>query len=659
MLKIKCGTVFLLVLLAAALTTPLVCAKVVTYNGTGSAAAIQDLINNASNGDSIFLAGGTYSGDIVIDRSIVFGALDMDNPPHILTDNAKAGITLAADGITLNSVVVAGNASYGILVLSDNNRISYSTTTGHDRGMVLKSASNNVIVENAITGNAVGVEIDRSSRSNTFSLNVFNNTVNAISQSSNTLWSSSPQGYQYLGRTFSGPLGNYWTGAEITDSNGDGVGDVPFTLPAAGQNNPDATTITDTAPLLSFPSEYILTTKSNVSGLDASQVDNIMKLPQGTPSSQQQVEGFGVSGSLPTQQVPGIPQNGDRFQQGQGPNPLVGALIQYWWLIPVGLVVSAVAGIWFERARRKGRDTAVVVPVTSSISSGNQRNATVINRPSAGNVPPGDTEHDYAVSLPAALEKKYPDAEYIAEGGVSRVFRARDRENNRDVAVKVPIRFDEVTGSQFTKELNIWEGLHHKNIVEIYGANIFPRPYIEMEYLESSLAGMTFPLDKKRAVSLVTGIAEGLKYAHERGIVHRDIKPANILIAPDGTPKITDWGLSKAQGTKQSGLIGFSLEYAAPEQLAPNLYGEPGPWTDIYQLGVLFYELMTGHVPFKGDGMGEVTHAILHEQPAPALTEKNETADAINAIISRCLEKKPENRYGSVAELLADLNKID
>ena len=76
-------------------------------------------------------------------------------------------------------------------------------------------------------------------------------------------------------------------------------------------------------------------------------------------------------------------------------------------------------------------------------------------------------------------------------------------------------------------------------------------------------------------------------------------KPGNILIAPDGTPKITDWGLSKAEGTKQSGLIGFSLEYAAPEQLAPNLYGEPGPWTDIYQMGVLFYEMLSGHVPFS------------------------------------------------------------
>ena len=116
---------------------------------------------------------------------------------------------------------------------------------------------------------------------------------------------------------------------------------------------------------------------------------------------------------------------------------------------------------------------------------------------------------------------------------------------------------------------------------------------------------MQFPLDETKAAGILLGIAEGLRYAHEQGIVHRDIKPGNILLSQDGTPKITDWGLSKAQGTKQSGIIGFSLEYAAPEQLAPTLYGEPGPWTDIYQLGVLFYEMLTGHVPFPAMAWGK------------------------------------------------------
>jgi len=227
------------------------------------------------------------------------------------------------------------------------------------------------------------------------------------------------------------------------------------------------------------------------------------------------------------------------------------------------------------------------------------------------------------------------------------------------VSGKIPIRFDEVTGTQFTKELHIWQGLHHKNIVEMYAANVFPMPYIEMEYVDSSLADLKFPLHTDRAIKIITGVAEGLRYAHEQGIVHRDIKPENILITPGDIPKITDWGLAKAlSDTKQTGLISFSLNYAAPEQLAPNLYGEAGQWTDIYQLGVLFYEMVTGRLPFSGDGMGEITQAILHNTPLPP-EPSGRYAQEITAIIIRCLQKKPQDRYPSVAGILADLQGLD
>ncbi|MGA9085114.1 MAG: protein kinase domain-containing protein [Methanoregula sp.] len=640
--------VFLCIFLAVVLAVSPVSAKVITYDGKGTA-TIQDVINNASNGDSIFLAGGTYDENIVIDRSLVFGALDSNDPPYIVSSGAGAGITLSADGITINGVTITGNASYGLLVLSNNNRISSATVSGHDIGLALKSASSNIFSENTITGNSVGIDVDRMSRSNTFFLNTFNNTLDAISQSADTSWFSARQNYQYRGKDFSGPLGNFWTGAGATDSNGDGIGDEPFTLVSAGQNSHGAAGITDPAPLASPPSAFTLTNSAlavNTSPLGG------LEPPAGLPSSLQpdNVQVAITSGSSLSPYT-GPLQLGQN-PQGQPPNPVTGFIIQFWWLVPVALVISAVGGIWFERSRRRGQEH---LPHDHT-PSWESRNVTVVKNP-AGTAPSEVPGHEYAVRLPAALEKKYPGAEYIAEGGVSRVFRAHDEKNDRCVAVKVPIRFDEVTGSQFTKELNVWEGLHHKNIVELYAANIFPRPYIEMEYVASSLAEMHFPIDEKKAAAIITGVAEGLRYAHDQGIVHRDIKPGNILIAPDGTPKITDWGLSKAEGTKQSGLIGFSLEYAAPEQLAPNLYGEPGPWTDIYQMGVLFYEMLSGHVPFAGDGMGEITHAILHDEPAPALSG-GRNADAINAIIAKCLRKRPQDRYASVAELLKDLDGL-
>ena len=198
--------------------------------GTVLAGTIQTLIENSSNGDSIFLAGGTYEGNIVIDRSLVFGALDSTNPPRIITSGPGAGLTLSADGITINGVAILGNASTGLQILSDDNRISGSTITGHGTGVVFTSASHNVLSGNIIEGNSVGIDLDRSSGSNLFYFNAFNNTLDAVSQSIDNVWFSAGQEYQYQGKNFTGPLGNHWQGAGTADSNGDGVGDASFTL---------------------------------------------------------------------------------------------------------------------------------------------------------------------------------------------------------------------------------------------------------------------------------------------------------------------------------------------------------------------------------------------------------------------------------------------
>ena len=260
-----------------------------------------------------------------------------------------------------------------------------------------------------------------------------------------------------------------------------------------------------------------------------------------------------------------------------------------------------------------------------------------------------------AVLFPPALEKKYLHPEFIGEGGLARVFRAQRSKDGIIVAVKVPIRFDEITGTHFTRDILFWQELQHKNIIRMYGSNILPLPYIEMEYARTSLAGLHFPLDEERALHLIQGIAEGLAYAHAHGIAHRDIKPENILLGEDGTPKITDWGLGKSiTDAKQSYIIGYSPDYAAPEQLAPHLYGRPGPLTDIYQLGVLLYEMLIGTTPFGQEDGEDMNHAILYKKPEiPGWGGKQETA--IKKIIRKCLEKMPADRYASVDLLLADL----
>jgi eukaryotic-like serine/threonine-protein kinase len=645
--KANAYVLFCLLLFLTLLLAFPVSATVFTYDGKGNTGSIQDLINTTANGDSIYLAGGKYFGNLQINRSIVFGALDTNNPPEIVSSvTSDAGITLASDGITINGVIISGDARQGLLVASSNNRISAITVSGLERGIGLKSGINNIFSGNIIFNNSVGIDVDRSSRSNTFYLNSLNNTRNVEVLSADNMWASGRQVYQYAGREYTGQVGNFWSGYAGTDDNGDGIGDSVFIIQSNIQGPGTVSEAADRAPLVSPPASYTLV--SVASPFNMSPTNGVLRPPE--------FSGFQQQGNLPDQGNLPVSGNGPSPAENANPsvvrNPFFPYLVQYWWVIPIALIISAVAGIWFERKWRRRE------PVAGSDSAAiSSRNVTVVNKTLPAAEDGGHDQLHYAAHLPPALERRYPDAEYIAEGGVSRVFRAWDGKEGREVAVKIPIRFDEVTGTQFTKELHVWEGLHHRNIVEIYAANIFPVPYIEMEYVKSALADMHFPLETNRAVAIVKGIAEGLRYAHEQGIVHRDIKPGNIMITPEGIPKISDWGLSKAEGTKQSGLIGFSLEYAAPEQLAPNIYGEPGPRTDIYQLGVLFYEMLAGHVPFMGGGMGEVTQAILHNEPVP-LDPEGPDAALIKEIILKCMTKKPQDRYGSVSLLLDDLKKV-
>ena len=161
--------------------------------------------------------------------------------------------------------------------------------------------------------------------------------------------------------------------------------------------------------------------------------------------------------------------------------------------------------------------------------------------------------------------------------------------DGKTVAVKIPIRFDETTGKCFMKEIVAWEGLRHPNIVEITEVNILPLPYVEMEYVRSGLADLKTPLRPRKAAEIIMGVAKGLAYAHEQGIIHRDIKPHNILITREGIPKITDWGMSRLLGSSAVPTVtGFSLAYAAPEQVSPGRFGETDERTDIYQLGLCF-----------------------------------------------------------------------
>jgi hypothetical protein len=327
-----------------------------------------------------------------------------------------------------------------------------------------------------------------------------------------------------------------------------------------------------------------------------------------------------------------------------------------WFIIIVILLFIGLGTILFLLLRRGAGPT----PKQKKVPTESPGHVTIIEASSSLEPAPAKLPEKQGpmVQFPPTLEKRFLNPEFVGEGGLARVFRAQNAKTGMTVAVKVPTRFDEITGTHFSRDIVFWQGLEHPNIIRIYSSNILPVPYIEMEYAPSSLAHTAFPLPEEKAVSMILGIARGLAYAHGKGIVHRDIKPENILLTAEGVPKITDWGLGKAIGdTRQSSMIGFSPAYAAPEQIAPHRYGKPGPATDIYQLGMLLYEMLTGAPAFTGEGMHDLNVAILDETPVlPSWSGRHE--DELRRIILKCLSKRPEDRYRSVADLIRDLELI-
>jgi len=260
--------------------------------------------------------------------------------------------------------------------------------------------------------------------------------------------------------------------------------------------------------------------------------------------------------------------------------------------------------------------------------------------------------------FPPELKEYYKNVEFIGEGGFARVFKAVRVKDNLPVAIKIPISLDAVTGKLFLRELENWTKLEHPNIVKVYDYNILPIPYFEMELCDESLDELLKRkkvLDVNHACYLIFNIAEGLRYAHSKNIIHKDLKPQNILLK-NGIPKISDWGLSRVLTQASVSRVVFTPHYAAPEQFSRK-YGDIGVWTDVWQLGVVFYQLVTGELPFKGDDFIELMTAITTKDPIKPSELNPQIDKEVEDIILKCLKKKPEERYQSMSELQRDLAK--
>ncbi|HWT74705.1 MAG TPA: Stk1 family PASTA domain-containing Ser/Thr kinase [Mobilitalea sp.] len=261
------------------------------------------------------------------------------------------------------------------------------------------------------------------------------------------------------------------------------------------------------------------------------------------------------------------------------------------------------------------------------------------------------------------ISDRYEIIDKVGSGGMADVYKAKDQRLNRFVAIKVlkpEYSSDKSFVNKFRGEAQSAAGLSHPNIVNVYDVgDDSGLHFIVMELVE----GITLKrfierkgkLEVKEAVGIAIQIAQGMEAAHDNHIIHRDIKPQNIIISRDGKVKVTDFGIAKAtnSNTITSNAMG-SVHYLSPEQARGGYSDEK---SDIYSLGVTLYEMLSGKVPFAGDNT--VSVALLHIQgEAMPLRELDpEIPVSVDKIVQKCMQKRPERRYHSASELIADLKR--
>jgi predicted Ser/Thr protein kinase len=260
------------------------------------------------------------------------------------------------------------------------------------------------------------------------------------------------------------------------------------------------------------------------------------------------------------------------------------------------------------------------------------------------------------------IADRYELEKLVGSGGMSNVFRAHDRLLERTVALKIlheQYTRDEDYVERFRREARAVAQLAHPNIVTVIDRGEQDgRQYIVFEYVDGqNLKEMTRtgPLDVEYAIRLVLQVAHALSFAHARGLVHRDVKPQNVLLNEDGQAKVTDFGIARSldvHGVTQTGTVLGTSDYIAPEQARGQ---KVDPKTDIYSLGAVLYELLTGEVPFSGDNFVAVAMRHVNEPPPSVLERRPDAPVRLDLAIKRAMAKEPADRYKSMDEFCAEL----
>ena len=250
----------------------------------------------------------------------------------------------------------------------------------------------------------------------------------------------------------------------------------------------------------------------------------------------------------------------------------------------------------------------------------------------------------------------------LGSGGAGRVYRARNRRTDRQVALKLcrfsPVESQAVSWRRAMREVEA-AALQHPNIVRVFHAGLAEGvPYIEMEYVPGGCAKDRRALGPTDAGDLVKDVLSALSHAHDSGVVHRDLKPANVLLDEDGRAKVSDFGLCKLlheSSSTTTGKILGSPHFMAPEQWTD---GEVGPYTDVYAAGLLFYFLLTGALPYRAEDPLSIMYKHLYFELPDPREETEEVPGTLVDLLRKATARKPQDRFADAGECLEALDDV-
>ena len=255
----------------------------------------------------------------------------------------------------------------------------------------------------------------------------------------------------------------------------------------------------------------------------------------------------------------------------------------------------------------------------------------------------------------------------IARSGMASIFRAVDLRDNRVVALKIPhpdMEADPILFDRFQREGAIGEKLNHPTVMRVYGGEKRSRIYMVMEWCEGRLLRQILSegrIGQDRAIRIAIKVLDALEYIHEQGIVHRDLKPENIMVDEHDNVKLIDFGIAGDAGARRLTYANFTAtlgtaDYISPEQVK----GKRGDGrSDVYAMGVVLYEMLTGRLPFSGASPMEIMNDRLLNHPLPPTMADPSITPQLQEVLYRALERDPQNRYAHAREFAHDLQHLD